>query len=108
MRSLFETFNVDNSLSLLVACERSSRDCLLLYRFWFWSRTIEHLEEVRCLGTHPGVYVGLGTLDVIVQVVTEDVNQVYCVVPCLAVCVPWEEHKCDVTDAVANTSIRVL
>lgn len=99
---------MDNSLSLLVACERPSRDCLLLYRFWIRSCTIEHLEKVRRLGTHPGVYVGLGTLDVIVQVVTEDVNQVYCIVPCLTVRVPREEHKCDVANAVADTSIRVL
>lgn len=95
-------------LSLLVAGERPSCDCLLLYRLRFWSCTVEHLEEVGRLGSHPGVDVGLGTLDVVVQVVPKDVDQVYRVVPCLAVCMPGKKHKGDVADAVADTGVCIL
>lgn len=58
------------------------RGCLLFPRrlVWFWTRSVQDLEEVAGLGSHSCVDVGLGALDVVMQVVPEYVNEVYGVV----------------------------
>ena len=42
------------------------------------------------------------------KVVTEDVDQVDRVVPCVLVRVPWEEHERDVADVLAGQCVGVL
>ena len=53
----------------------------------------------------PGMNVGLGALDVVVQVVSEQVDQIDGVVPGVFVRVTWEEDKGDVAHTVANSSV---
>ena len=69
---------------------------------------VEHLEEGRGLGPHPGVNVGLGALDVIVQIVSEQVYQVDGVVPGRAIGVAREEDEGDVADPVSGSGVGAL
>ena len=53
---------------------------------------VQDLEELGGLGPHPGVDVGLGALDVVVQVVPEQVNHVDGVVSHLLVGMPEKPY----------------
>jgi len=74
-----------------ICLESATTECLLL-ALDLWLGAIEHLEEVGCFGPHSGVQIGLGALDVVVEIVAERVDQVDCVVAGLLVCVSREEH----------------
>ena len=52
--------------------------------------------------------VGLGALDVVVQVVPEQMNEVDGVVARVFVGVAREQHKGDVADAVADSGVRAF
>ena len=52
--------------------------------------------------------VGLATLEVIVQVVPEQMDQVDGVVPGVGAGVPREQHEGDVADPLAGPGVRVL
>lgn len=68
-------FKIGRSLALSRP-ERPPRRGLSLRRRHFRFRPIEHLEELRHAMSHPGVQVRLGTLDVIVEVVAEELDAV--------------------------------
>jgi hypothetical protein len=54
------------------------------------------------------VDVGLGTLDVVVQVVPEQMDQVDCVVSSLLLRVPGKEHEGDVADSLSSPGVCIF
>ena len=57
-----------------------SRNRLLFSGLDLWSSPVEHLQQSCSSGTHTRVKVRLRTLDVVVEVVTERVDEVHCLV----------------------------
>jgi hypothetical protein len=74
-------------------------------RFGLRFGSVEDLEEVSRLCPHTRVDVRLGALDVVVQVVSEEVNQVNRVVAGLLVRVTWEENEGDITNLFAHPGV---
>lgn len=68
------------------------RNCFLFDGSLLRPGSVEYLEEVGRLGSHARMYVRLGTLDVIVQVMSEHVDQVNRVVTCGSACMTWKQY----------------
>ena len=54
----------------------------------------------------PRVNVSFGAFDVVMEVISERVNQVDGIVPLVGTRVSRKEDKCDVTDVVAHCGVR--
>ena len=63
------------------ADESASGDGLLLHRLGFRSGAIQYFEEIGRFGSHPRMDVGLAALYMVMQIITEQVNQVDGVLP---------------------------
>ena len=70
------------------------RNGLLFCCFDLRSGSVEDLQQSSCSGSHTRVKICLGTLDVIVQVVAECVNEVHSLVPCSLVFEGAREQHC--------------
>lgn len=68
------------------------RDSFLLSILRLRSSSIQHLEKIRCLGTHSGVDVHFTALNVVVQIVSKHVYQVDGIVASFPVSVTWKQH----------------
>ena len=83
-------------------------DRFLLGGLCFWSRPVQHLQNLGGFGPHARVDVGFGALDVVVQIVPEHVDQVDGVVAGGAVGVAGEQDEGDVAYVVSDAGVCVL
>ena len=60
-------------------------------RFW-WASTIQNFQEIGGLGSHPRMDISFAALDVVVQVITKQVNQIDGIIANIFVCMPWKQH----------------
>lgn len=80
--------------------EGSSTGSLLLLDHILLLCSVQHLEELADSESHSRVHVGLGALDVVVEVVSEDLNVRDTVLSSRGNQVSREEHKSDVSHVV--------
>jgi len=66
---------------------------------------VQHLEEGGRLGAHPAMDVSLGAFNMVVQVVSEEVDQVDSVVPRLLGRVTRKEYEGDVANAITRPCV---
>lgn len=91
-----------------VATHKRSACCRFLFILWFWTRSVEHLKEIRSLCPHPSVDVCFAAFDVVVQIVPEYVDQVNSIVPRSLACMPWKQNKGNISNIFPNSGICVL
>lgn len=84
------------------------RNCLLVCWLSFGCSSVQHLEEIRSFCTHPTVNVRLGTLNVIVQIVSEHMDQIDRVISSAFGGVSGKQYESDVTHIVIYASVGVL
>ena len=65
---------------------RYVQGCLIRIQF----SSVEHFQKFCCFGSHSGVNVGFGTLDVIMQIIAKKMNQVNCVISNFAIGMSWK------------------
>ena len=85
--------------------EGFAADGLLLGLLRFRPSAIQDFEEVVGLGAHARVNVGLGAFDVVVEIISQRVDEVDRVVPRVGARVTRIKDESDVTDIVTDGSV---
>jgi len=98
---------IEGSLGLRIirSLEGSSSNSFLLGILGFRLGSIEDLQEGSDSVSHSGVHEGFGTLDVVVEIVTEGLDIVNCLLLLVASNVRLEEDERDEAIVIANSEV---
>ena len=90
VKKCFTRRNATNSLRSANECATSNS--FLFHRFGFGTRSVQNLKEIGSFGSHTRMNVSFATLDVVMQVVTEQMNQIDGIISNIFICVPRKQH----------------
>ena len=84
-------------LYVVLHASQATRD-IKRSRFDFRFCPVKHFEEICCLRSHARVDVSFRAFNVVVKIISKQMDKVNCVIPHLFVSVSGEEYKCNVSN----------